>query len=265
MGTTRYPYFKTPFQSVKEVKNALEHFEIWCLENGDLRGVFATAYLQITRAISEEISKESFNNNDWSEHYLIRFANLYREALLNYEGKTSKNVPKSWIVAFDLAQKQEGLIIQHLTLGINAHINHDLALALNDVGIDSNREEKYQDHVRINHILEQATDNLKRSVSEKYAPILKRLDRGLGTVDDKITVFSISKAREHAWTMAVALSSARSAIERNLLQSTLDEQAAVLSRLILSSPTRNRRLKSGIRKLKWADRLITKIKSWLGL
>lgn len=261
MGT-RHPYFENPFQSAADVKNALELFETQCLENGDLRGVFATAYLQITRAISNEIEAESFNDNIWSSGYLIRFANLYREALLNYEGKNLTHVPKSWMIAFDLAQKQEGFIIQHLTLGINAHINHDLALALNDVGIDSNREEKYQDHVRINEILEQATENLKRSVSEKYAPILKRLDRRLGTVDDKITTFSISKAREHAWAMAVALSSARSAIETNLLRSTLDEQAAVLSRLILSSPTRSHRLKSGIRKLKWADRLITKIKSW---
>lgn len=264
MSSTRYPYFESPFQSEEDVKSALELFESWCLENGDLRGVFATAYLQITRAISNEIKEESFNDSKWSANYLVRFANLYREALLNYESNRSRHVPKSWKIAFDLAKKQEGFIIQHLTLGINAHINHDLALALNDVGIDSNREKKYQDHIRINHILEQATDNLKRSVSEKYAPVLKRLDRGLGTVDDKITVFSISKAREHAWAMAVALSYARSAIEKNLLQSSLDEQAAVLSRLILSSPTRSNRLKSGIRKLKWADRLITKIKSWLG-
>ncbi|HMB41005.1 MAG TPA: DUF5995 family protein [Balneolaceae bacterium] len=264
MGLSRYPYFENPFQSVEEVKTALELFETRCLEKGDLRGVFATAYLQITHAISNEIKKESFNDNKWSANYLVRFANLYREALLNYESNTSRQVPKSWKVAFDLAKNQEGFIIQHLTLGINAHINHDLALALNDVGINSNREEKYQDHIRINHILEQATDNLKQSVSEKYAPILKRLDRGLGTVDDKITVFSISKAREHAWAMAVALSSSRSAIEKSLLQSSLDEQAAVLSRLILSSPTRSTRLKSGIRKLKWVDRLITKIKSWFG-
>mgnify|MGYP000639047781 CR=1 FL=1 len=264
MELSRYPYFENPFQSIEEVISPLELFENCCLEKGDLRGVFVSAYLQITHAISNEIKKESFKDNKWSANYLVRFANLYREALLNYENNTSRQVPKSWKVAFDLAKNQEGFIIQHLTLGINAHINHDLALALNDVGIDSDREEKYQDHIRINHILEDATDNLKRSVSEKYAPILKRLDRGLGTVDDKITVFSISKAREHAWAMAVALSSARLAIETNLLRSSLDEQAAVISRLILSSPSRSPRLKSGIRRLKWADKLITKIKKWLG-
>lgn len=263
MGT-RHPYFESPFQTSEDVVHALGRFEMWCIENRDLRGVFATAYLKITLAISAEIQNSTFNNNEWSSRYLVRFANLYREAVMDYENDLMSRVPKSWRVAFNLARDQEGFIIQHLILGINAHINHDLAIALNDVGIDPQREEKYQDHNHINRILEGATNTLKHSVSEKYAPILKRLDYGLGAVDDNITAFSITKAREHAWAMAVALSSARSAIETNLLRSSLDEQAAVLSRLILSSPTRSQRLKSGIRRLKWADRLLTKIESWLG-
>jgi hypothetical protein len=263
MGT-RHPYFDSPFKTAEEVAQALGSFETWCLENRDLRGVFATAYLQITLAISAEIKKNSFHNNEWSSRYLVRFANLYREALLTYEKSESDKVPKSWRMAFDLAKDQDGFIIQHLILGINAHINHDLALALNDVGTEPQREEKYQDHNHINRILEAATDNLKQSVSEKYAPVLKRLDRGLGTLDDDITAFSISKAREHAWAMAIALTSAQTPLEQNIVISSLDEQAAVLSRLILSSPTRSSRLKTGIRSLKWADKLITKIKKWIG-
>jgi hypothetical protein len=263
MGTLQ-KYFESPFQTSEEVIFALDQFETWCLENNDLRGVFASAYLQITQAISAEIKKNTFNDNEWSARYLVRFANLYREAILNYEKSELDKVPKSWRIAFDLVKSQDGFIIQHLILGINAHINHDLALALNDVGIDPQREEKHQDHNHINRILEAATENLKQSVSKKYAPILKRLDRGFGTLDDNITQFSISKAREHAWVMAVALTSARSVIEKNLLLTSLDEQAAVLSRLIISSPTRSPRLKSGIRKLKWVDKLITKIKTWFG-
>jgi hypothetical protein len=257
-----HPYFETPLQTVEDVVYALGCFEKWCVENSDLRGVFATAYLQITIAISSEIKGGSFNDNRWSSSYLISFANLYREAVLNYENSKWDQVPKSWKIVFDLAKNQEGFIIQHLMLGINAHINHDLALALNNVSIDPRREKKYQDHNHINQILEGATDNLKRTVSDKYAPILKRLDRGLGTLDDDITAFSISKAREHAWAMAVALTSAKTNLEENILLSSLDEQAAVLSRLILSSPTRSHRLKSGIRILKWGDAIITKIMNW---
>lgn len=262
MAPFRCTYLDTAFLTVKQVESALEQFEMWCIKNNDLRGVFATAYLQITTAIAEELSRKSFNDNEWSALYLIRFANLYREALLNYEKKDHQLVPKSWKLAFDLAGENEGFIIQHLLLGINAHINHDLALALNDVGIDSKREEKYQDHTEINIILEKATNDLKQGIAEKYAPILVRLDRGLGSIDDDVTAFSIPKAREHAWAMAVALAVSRSDIEKNILQTSLDEQSAVVARLILASPLRSQALKQKVTLLKWLDGVLTKIKNF---
>jgi hypothetical protein len=262
MSSTPQTYLNTPFHSVEQVESALGKFETWCIKNNDLRGVFATAYLQITKAIAKELPRGSFNDNDWSARYLVRFANLYRKALIDVENGTIEAAPKSWQMAFNLAKKRDGFIIQHLLLGINAHINHDLAIALYDVNIDPKRNEKLQDHNRINHILEKATTSLKQSVAEKYAPVLKRVDRGLGNLDDKSIAFSIPKAREHAWAMAVALSSAQSDIEKQILRETLDEQAAVLAQLILSTPTRNPHVISGVNTLKWIDRLITKIKSW---
>lgn len=260
MAPSRYPYLDNSFQSAGQVEHALGMFEEWCVENEDLRGVFATAYLQITKAIAEELSRRSFSDIEWSQRYLVRFANLYREALLNYEIGNYKLVPKSWKLAFKLAERNDGFIIQHLLLGINAHINHDLALALVDVNIDPNRALKYKDHAAINTILEKTTDDLKRSVAEKYAPILRRLDRGLGSIDDDITAFSIPKAREHAWAMAVALTAAQSDIEIEILQKSLDEQAAVITRLMLASPLRSPALKEKVTLLKWFDGIFTKMR-----
>lgn len=251
-------HLKNSYQSVSGVISSFEWLENNFFQHEDLRGVFATAYLHITRSINEAIQTQSFHDNAWSEKYLIRFANLYRVALLNYETGSSKLVPKSWRVAFDLAENKEGLIIQHLVLGINAHINHDLAIALFDVKIDPDRDHKYADHADVNLILEKATDGLKRSVIEKYAPILQRLDRGLGTIDDEITAFSIPKAREHAWSFAIALTAAQSDIEREILKKSLNEQAAVLSNLIMASPTKDPRFIGIVNFLKKADRLIDK-------
>jgi hypothetical protein len=209
------------YQSVSEVIENFKWLENYFLNHNDLRGVFVTAYLHITQSIGAAIRENSFINNSWSVEYLICFANLYRIALLNYEKGKSDQVPKSWRIAFDLANDNKGFVIQHLLLGINAHINHDLALALNEVSIARNRDDKYQDHTDINIILEKATDGLKRNVAEKYAPILKRLDRGFGTLDDEITEFSIPKAREHAWSMALALNSAQTDLERAILKRSL--------------------------------------------
>ncbi|MCC5940756.1 MAG: hypothetical protein JJU37_04375 [Balneolaceae bacterium] len=250
---------KTEYTTVDEVAEGLSEFEKLCLETGDLRGVFATAYLEITRAIAGQM-ESSFRDPEWVASYLIRFGNLYREALLSYENGKLKQVPKSWFIAFETAKRDEGLIIQHLILGINAHINHDLAISLYDVGIDPGRSDKYHDHTEINNILQRSTERLKREVSTKYAPILARLDRKTGQISDDVTNFSIPKAREHAWIFAVALSNAKSGTERTILRKALDEQAAVLARLIMASPTKDPRFTRSVTIAKRINGVLTRIR-----
>jgi hypothetical protein len=247
--------FSEEFRSVEDVIDKLSRFEQCCLGNHDLRGVFATAYLLITRSIHAHLDDGLFRNDEWSKTYLVRFGNLYREAVLNDESNNGQPVPKSWNFSFETSRKKEGLIIQHLLLGINAHINHDLAVALYDVGIDPDRDDKYTDHILINQILEQSTDSLKKEVGIKYAPILKRLDRKTGRISDDVTNFSIPKARDHAWSFAIALTRASGRNEQEILRKTLDDQAAVLARLIMASPTRHPRFTRTVSFLKWVDGL----------
>jgi hypothetical protein len=256
------PFLKA-FESVDDVIEKLEWFEGYCLKSGDLRGVFATAYLQVTRSLINHLSGGTFRDERWVRTYLVRFGNLYREAVIDYEAGRNQQVPKSWKISFETAANKEGLVIQHLLLGINAHINHDLAVALYDVKINPDREDKYYDHTKVNEVLEQTTEALKREVTDKYAPILRRLDRKTGNVSDDITNFSIPKAREHAWSFAIALTRSVTDGERKILRSALNEQAAVLARLILASPTRNLRFKRSVAFLKWVDGSISRIRSRL--
>lgn len=243
------------FNSIEDVINGLEWLEKYCLENDDLRGVFATAYLHITRSIHHQLLQKMFIDNPWTEKYLVRFGELYRVAVVNFDRPNPSRIPKSWKISFQTAEQKEGYVIQHLLLGINAHINHDLAIALYDVGIRTNQLDKYSDHNLVNRILEDATDGLKSEVSAKYAPILRNLDRAAGTLDDELINFSIPKAREHAWTFAVALTSAPDNQTRNLIKRSLDEQAAVLARLIIASPINHPKITRTVKIAKWLDGL----------
>ncbi len=256
--------FQEEFRSVDDVITKLEQFERICLEHDDLRGVFATAYLLITKSISSHFSDDTFHDKNWTQAYLVRFGNLYREAVLIDETSNGNPVPKSWHISFDTARKKEALITQHLLLGINAHINHDLAVALYDVKIDPERADKYADHCMINNILEDSTNALKIDVSQKYAPILKRLDRKTGYISDDITNFSIPKAREHAWSFAIALTRAANQTEQNILRKALDDQAAVLARLIMASPTQHPRFTRTVSFLKRLDRIFDPLRRFLG-
>lgn len=248
-----------PCHTAEDVVKWLQELER-CFSSGrDLRGVFATAYLQISEAISAELAGRGFEDNDWSEAYMVRFANLYREALLHWEAGETATVSKAWRISFELARKQEGFIIQHLLLGINAHINHDLALALVQAGLDSDREKKYRDHTRINQILGKATEELKSEVADRYAPILNRIDEISGEISNDVANFSIPKAREHAWTFAVALDSARSEKENSLLKRSLDEQAAVIARLIIASPLQHPKVRETVSFLKRLNRFVDRV------
>jgi hypothetical protein len=256
---------QSPYESVQDVTDGLAALEAWCIQRQDLRGVFATAYLCITRAIQRELGNARFHDSEWQANYLIAFGNLYRRALLDYEEGRKASVPKAWRIAFDEARARSGFIMQHLTLGINAHINHDLPLALVEIGIDPSRADKYADHTLTNAILSEATDGLKQDVSRMYAPILLRLDRLAGTASSDLTNFSIPKAREHAWAMAVALTSARTSREIDLVKRTLDDQAAVMARVILSSPTRHPAVVKGVGIAKRLDAAISRATGLPGL
>lgn len=230
--------------STADVRSWLTALEQQLLSARDRRGVFVTAYLTITKAVEAQCDAGGFHDPIWVRQYLIAFGALYRDALhhdvLARRSRDSTDitrVPKAWRVAFDAAEARHGWVIQHLMLGVNAHINHDLALALLMAGIDENRASRYADHTAVNQVLERATLALKTEVALKWAPVLERLNHAAGTLDDDVTEFSIAKARDHAWAMAVAIDATRGTPGEALMRATLNEQAAVIARLILAPPT----------------------------
>ena len=233
-ATQHVPSISNAYSTLDEALIALTAVEQTLRARQDRRAIFTTAYLVITGAIQQRIRAGWFADNRWVDQYAVRFANLYREALLAYETGNLAAVPKAWRLSFDTSAHNQGLLIQDLVLGINAHINHDLALSLVDVGIDPDRAQRYHDHTRVNVILQAATDRLQDQVCELYAPILRLLDLAGGRLDEELASFSVAKARESAWLTAVALVNTTNEIERGALRSALNDRAAVLARLILS-------------------------------
>ena len=54
-----------------------------------------------------------------------RFADAFA-ALVHPSPDRRGEVPRCWRAAFDVAGDSHLMIVQHLLLGINAHVNHDL-------------------------------------------------------------------------------------------------------------------------------------------
>jgi hypothetical protein len=219
--------------SMDDVVGALSALEAEWSRVQDRRIVFASVYRMMSEAVRERIRQRGFEDNVWAERYAVVFANLYRTALRGYEAGTISAVPKSWRISLDASKNGTALVIQDLLLGMNAHINHDLALALRDVGITP-RDQRYRDHAAVNTILNAIMEEVQDRVAAMYARGLSDIDRWSGRLDEDVAGFGLTAARENAWTFGVALRSARLELERRLIRVVLDRSAAVFARGILA-------------------------------
>jgi hypothetical protein len=197
-----------PFESVDGVHARLSDLEARLRADGDRRAVFLTVYTRMTAAVRDAIEAGRFADAAWMRRYTVTFADYYRRAFLAFERGTPAAVPEPWRVAFRTALAGTALVAQDAFLGINAHINYDLALALRDVGIDRNRGRKHADHRRIDDVLAGLIDAQQSALADLYAPGLAAVDASLGRFDEQLSLFSMTEGRAQAWRVAVVLTDA---------------------------------------------------------
>ena len=193
------------FASIPEAEERLTLLERRLRDRGDRRAVFLSIYVRMTRQVRDELGGDRFANPKWMRQYLLTFVEYYRRAFLAYEQGRVGAVPNPWRIAFGTAIRGDSLVLQDAFLGVNAHINYDLALTIRDIGIDSDRHEKYRDHARINAILGQLVDAQQTMLANLYAGGIDEIDAALGRLDETFTLISMTEGREQAWRMAVVL------------------------------------------------------------
>lgn len=222
----------TPYRTLDEVVAGLDDLEQTFRAHGDRLAIFATLYGVVSREVHARIAARAFHDPDWVHEYAVAFANLYREAIHHQQTGQPALVPRAWQLAFDLAASDRGLVLQHMMLGVNAHVNNDLPFALTAVGIDPDRLNRYSDHAAVNAVLASVTDRATERLSILYAPGIAALDACAGELDETLSLFSLDVARESAWDSAVSLANARNAFESGLAARLIASRAAVMARLL---------------------------------
>ena len=198
-----------PYVSVDDVIEQLGELEARLVERDDRRSIFLTVYTEMTEHTASAIDAGQFDDPGWMRRYLVRFAEYYRRAFRGFETGTYTQVPDPWIVAFGTAIRGDALVIQDAFLGINAHIVHDLALTLSDVGLDPDRESKYADHRRVDDILARLVIIQRELLAEQYAPGLSRIGKSIAGLDERWSASTLRGARETAWRAAVVRTDTR--------------------------------------------------------
>src|SRR5436305_3326534 len=195
---------------------------------GDRLGYFAAMYRQVTRAVGAQVAAGAFDDGE----RMLRFVKCFAGRYLGPVGAWSAGgpVPRCWRVAFDAAGRGGTTVLQHLLLGINAHINLDLAVAAAEIAPGTSIGGLEADFGRVNDVLA-AMLGPTRAVLGRFSPRLDVLDRVGGQDDDQLLNFSIRVARHEAWSQAVALASAPAGRRDELVQS-LDRRVALLGRVV---------------------------------
>jgi hypothetical protein len=124
-----------PATSIDEVLVELDVIIKACRERGSADGYFAALYRRVTAEVKAGIARAGFEDGARMEQLDVAFANRYLDAWTHKE--QGVRITESWEVAFDCSRDYWPVVLQHLLLGMNAHINLDLGIAAAMVGLRS--------------------------------------------------------------------------------------------------------------------------------
>lgn len=215
-------------QTIEEVIDSLDKIIERSVEENNCLGIFAYVYRRTTEGIKHGIESRRFENPERMEAFDVVFANLYLKA---YEAFQEERDPgQSWLACFESADKSLS-ILQHVMMGMNAHISFDLGIATAEVVKDKQINDLLEDFNRVNEILKELIDEMQDSIGS-VSWLFYLLDRLWGNTDEKLIDRGIREFREHAWQLAVLLSESGSDDERQALILEYDRRTAELNRAI---------------------------------
>ncbi|UWY26326.1 DUF5995 family protein [Flavobacterium sp. TR2] len=162
-------------------------------------GLFAILYREVTVRVKEGILAGSFQNGERMEKLDVIFANRYLKAYYQYQAKEKPS--ECWAFAFEQAENFWPIVLQHLLLGINAHINLDLGIASAEVSTVENIEDLKADFDKINFILSSLVGGVEKCLI-KIWPTLTWILKVTGKADNFFIDFSMETARNGAWKFA---------------------------------------------------------------
>ncbi|MDW8229966.1 MAG: DUF5995 family protein [Saprospiraceae bacterium] len=193
---------------------------------GDQRCHFQRCYSMMSANMVKAIADGRFHDAAWVERLMLRFADYYYDALQLYDGQ-SDQTPAVWKQVHDATCHRRLHILQRLLLGINAHINYDLPLALYEclrdewpTADETARQRRREDHETVNRVIAETIDAVQDSIIEPRAVAMALIDRLMGRTDEWLLAQLIRNWRTEVWLVA-----------RQLLEANDDHQRENICRI----------------------------------
>lgn len=207
-------------------------------QSNDQRVIFLRCYRMMTANMLDAVERDEFLDGAWVDRLLHRFADYYFEALWAYEDG-EQTMPAVWKAAFWAAGNKAYSPLQHLLLGVNAHINYDLVLTLEELLQPewqtlepARRAMRRSDHQHVNHVIAATIDAVQDDILEPAMPVMQAVDVLLGPIDEGLISGLISRWRGKVWQHAVYLVEASSEDERSAWVQRVERDALQIARWV---------------------------------
>ncbi|XXY46906.1 DUF5995 family protein [Sorangium sp. So ce269] len=228
--------------NVAEALVALETVAARLREKNDPRAVFPDVYAVITRRVKEAVvdgRDDRFLEPAWISRLAGIFCEYYLKALeASLDGRSTG--VEAWDVAFQCNSASGTAAAVHALLGINAHINYDLALGLYQNIVqhgavqDARLLGRYRhDHDLVNEILAAAMPEIFAILSDRYGCPLARIatfTKDVQRTVSSVVLFMLRKWRDRVWDDLLSLLATAGDGDRRTVVARMNRNAGKVAR-----------------------------------
>jgi hypothetical protein len=191
-------------QTIADVFKTMQTIDATCVDEDGLKW-FNWLYMTVTKAVENKVAGGGFNDPAWLSKLDVLFATLYFDAVAG--GLGSGSCPECWKVMLSVRDQVKIARIQFALAGMNAHIDHDLPIAIVSTcqatnTIPQHGTPQYNDYTSVNPTLDSLIDQAKQELNVRLPgdplPAVSHLE-------DLIATWNLAIFREQAWDTAQSL------------------------------------------------------------
>jgi hypothetical protein len=218
---------------------------------GDFRAVFQLTYLTFSRCVLAALRGGRFDDGRWAADMCCRFVEVYLHQLALWDAGDAR-LCRPWRMAFEAMKEKRANLMQAMLLGMNAHINYDLAFvtlgACRHAGDLPEGEEaaerslslsrggvpvvRYRDFLLVNRIGWESIPLIQDTVLGEFSRVLYWGNRATFRLTRHLGQRVLLEARDASWCQTCLLVHARDDGERALVARLIDGYAASVADLI---------------------------------
>lgn len=191
-------------RTIADVFQIMRAIDAACADGDGLKW-FNWLYMTVTEAIENKVTAGGFNDPAWVSELDVVFAGLYFDALAGELGGGA--CPACWKAMFSVRGQAKIARIQFALAGMNAHINHDLPIAVVATCRARNTAPQhgslqYKDYTSVNSTLDSLIDQAKQNLDVRLPgdPL-----PAVSHIEDLVATWDLATFREKAWDTAQSL------------------------------------------------------------